>query len=278
MPLNKETKLAGYHDLNDPPKKEKSRFDMSKPWKELKKEAKDAYNDLVNTGHNVETDYYKNKPLAENTSGFWDNVQKIFNKQLDDNAVDLTKCVTPDPSTTPAVNRENFAYQYALSSWIFLDAKPPNTNVNYNKFVSILNYANKPNILYRAATNTLRVTVEYKNLKENTELEHEDMKIDEHNRRIVFEKKDVELQKWNHIVINNLGGTLDIFINGELLGTANHVVPYMTYDNLTSGTNKGIDGEICNVVYYKHPLNKDQIQLIYEHSKNKNPPSFPSVF
>ena len=39
-------------------------------------------------------------------------------------------------------------YQYAISCWVFIDASPPNMNPNYKKFTSLLNFGNKPNILY----------------------------------------------------------------------------------------------------------------------------------
>jgi hypothetical protein len=184
---------------------------------------------------------------------------------------------TKNPVITPS-SSEHFTYRYALSSWIFLDANPPNTNTNYNKFVSLLSYGNKPNIMYRAVTNTLRIVMEYKNLKEATEIEREDIQVDENGYRLIMEYDNMELQKWNNIIINNVGGTLDIFINGELVGTANNVIPYMNYDSLTCGTKDGVNGKICNVVYYKQPLNKDQINVIYTSSKDKNPPTFPSFF
>ena len=41
-----------------------------------------------------------------------------------------------------------FDYQYAISCWVFLDAAAPNMNESYNKYTSLLNFGNKPNILY----------------------------------------------------------------------------------------------------------------------------------
>jgi hypothetical protein len=40
-----------------------------------------------------------------------------------------------------------FDYQYAISSWVFIDAVPPNTSLAYSKYTSLLNFGNKPNIL-----------------------------------------------------------------------------------------------------------------------------------
>jgi len=286
LALNRETKLSGYHELNDPPRKKKdSNFSMSKAWDEIKEELNPVFKSGTDLENAVETDYYKDKKLNQESKSVFGSVSNFINKHLHLNpstpppGVSLS-CPTPTPSITmsPSTSNDHFSYQYALSSWIFLDAKPPNTNINYNKFVSLLNYGNKPNIMYRAATNTLRVVVEYKNMKEATEIEREDFKLDENGYRMVFEEKGIKLQKWNNIIINNVGGTLDIFINAELVGTADIVVPYMNYDSLLCGSKDGVDGKICNVVYYKHPLNKDQINIIYESSKDKNPPTFPSFF
>jgi len=289
LSLNRETKLSGYHELNDPQKKKKeSNFSISKVWDEVKEEVNPVSQSVTDLEKGVETDYYKDKKLDQQAKTVYGSVSHFINKHFHLNpntpapGTNLS-CPTPTPSitvkpTNTSTSTDHFSYQYALSSWIFLDAKPPNTNINYNKFVSVLNYGNKPNIMYRAATNTMRVVVEYKNIKEATEIEREDIQVDEHGQRVVFEEKGIQLQKWNNIIINNVGGTLDIFINGELVGTANNIVPYMNYDSLTSGSKDGVDGKICNVVYYKHPLNKDQINIIYESSKDKYPPTFPSFF
>ena len=47
----------------------------------------------------------------------------------------------------------DYEYQYTLSSWIFLHEQPPNHSYKYNKFTSLLNYGNKPNITYNMKKN-----------------------------------------------------------------------------------------------------------------------------
>ena len=46
--------------------------------------------------------------------------------------------------------------------------------------------------------------------------------IDKEN--VVYETKNVRLQRWNNILINYNGGTLDIFINGKLKSTTQNIV------------------------------------------------------
>ena len=161
-------------------------------------------------------------------------------------------------------------YQYAISSWVFVDAAPPNTNSSYSKFTSLLNFANKPNVLYNGTTNTLMITTDQKNLKEVTKNKLID--FDDNGNRIIYKNSDFLLQKWNNIIINYNGGVLDIFLNGELVKSDIGVVPYVTYDNLTIGEDDGIKGGICNVIYFKQALNSSNIFYLYNMVKGRSPP------
>ncbi len=80
------------------------------------------------------------------------------------------------------------------------------------------------------------------------------------------------LQKWNNFVVNYNGGTLDIFINGELVVSKPGVVPYMKFDKLEVGDIDGIHGGICNIKYFDDALNKNKIKSIFNTGKGKNPP------
>ena len=165
---------------------------------------------------------------------------------------------------------DNFDYQYAISSWFFINASAPNTNPSYNKYTSILNFGNKPNILYNASTNTLRVTMQQKDLKKTTKNKLID--FDEDGNRIIYVKHNLLLQKWNNIIINYNGGVLDVFLNGELVKSNIGVVPYYTLDSLTIGEENGIKGGMCNVVYFKRALTAMNIYFLYNMIKNKQLP------
>ena len=160
-----------------------------------------------------------------------------------------------------------FKYQYAVSFWVFLDASAPNTNSNSSKYTSLLNFADKPNILYKTDTNTLMVTLEQEPDHLNTLAEYDDK-----GNRILYKNEKVLLQKWNNIIINYNGGTLDIFLNGELVNSSIGVVPYYKLDMLTIGEATGVRGGICNVVYYNRVLTASNIYFIYNMVKDKTPP------
>lgn len=201
-------------------------------------------------------------------------IPNLFNK-LSSGKMLVNRPVYTDVVSTLATYEELndsdvFDYQYAISCWIFLDSSPPNTNSSYNKFTSLLNFGNKPNILFNGNINTLMVTIHQKDLHKVTE--NDMTEFDENNHRILYKNKEVMLQKWNNVIINYSGGVLDIFLNGELVKSDIGVVPYYTFDTLTIGEENGIKGGMCNVVYFKRPLNSSNISYIYNSNKDKSPP------
>jgi hypothetical protein len=203
---------------------------------------------------------------------------------------------------------ETFNYQYAISFWFYLDSFSPSTNSSYLKVVPILSFGENPAIKYSSANNTLYITVKqqsegtnvidyvhkketeikpdtsekWKSVQEKITEAIEKVKeipfgndIDAEGNRIIYKQPDVLLQKWNHIVLNYNGGTLDVFYNGKLVKSAIEVVPYMKMDMLTVGTENGISGNVANLIYFKNPLDILTINTLYTSLKDKNPPSIP---
>lgn len=149
-----------------------------------------------------------------------------------------------------------YNYQYGISAWVYLHEQPPSKSYAHTKFTSIINYGDKPNILFNPSKGMLRIT----------------NKVGLNDTEIMYQTKNISLQKWNNIVINYDGGTLDVFLNGELVASKNNIIPYMSYDLVTSGSKDGISGGTCSIVYYSGPLGKRQIDFFYNSLKNKNPP------
>ena len=88
----------------------------------------------------------------------------------------------------------------------------------------------------------------------------------------VFKTTKIPLQRWVNIVINYNGGTLDVFIDNKLVASVRNIIPYMTYDKVVIGKDKGISAGICNITYWNNILTKNQIDIYYNLLKDKNPP------
>lgn len=213
-------------------------------------------------------------------------------------------------ATYQTLNADNkYDYQYALSFWFYLDSAPPSTNASYSstEYANILSYGKNPMIRYNPLTNTLLITIEadpnkplsilettqklegkltnateeqleriQKEIKQNIQLVKTTpvvTELDSSGNRIIYLKPDILLQKWNNVIINYQGGTLDVFYNGELVKSEIEVVPYVTFDSMVVGQNNGLRGEVANILYFKKPLDIFKIRKLYEPLKDKNPPS-----
>jgi len=174
-------------------------------------------------------------------------------------------------------------YQYSISLSFFLESNPSNSA--YQEYKSILNYGNKPEVLYRHADNSLLITMEKNGLREiphnvgdsdlnKGTIDFSNNKIiienpDEYdskgiykNSRILYKREKIQLQRWNHLVLNYVNGTLDIFYNGKLVKTVVELVPYLTLDSLTVGAENGVQGQIKNVNYYPVALTLNEIRTL----------------
>ena len=164
-----------------------------------------------------------------------------------------------------------YDYNYGISFWLYLDAFPPNTNNKYNEFSSILNYADKPKVMYNAQKNTLLITMKHDNRDKRTN-DDKLLDFDSNGDRILYKNDDMLLQKWNNIIINYNGGIMDIFLNGELVKSNHGVVPYYKLDNLVVGENNGYIGGLCNLVYHRKVLSASNVSMIYNSQKKNSPP------
>ena len=160
-------------------------------------------------------------------------------------------------ATPDDIENSKFKYTYALSAWYYINPQPPNTSPAYTKFTTILDYGKKPLIQFNSLKNTLRIQCE----------------TSKGNLKTLYETKDIKYQKWNNIVVNYDAGTMDVFINGLLVSSTPEIAPYMTYENVIVGQENGIQGGICNVVYYKHILSAGKINTAYKLLRNKSTPT-----
>jgi hypothetical protein len=190
---------------------------------------------------------------------------KHFSKKADQ--VFTSKILLKEPTYTDKIkilgsfenlkgDLNTYNYQYSLSAWIFLHEQPPSKSYANNKFTSIINYGNKPNILFNPSEGKLQIINQQG--KKDTE--------------VIYQTNNILLQKWNNIVVNYEGGTIDIFLNGNLVASKNNIIPYMSYDKITLGNKDGVSGGASAIIYYDGPLSKRQIEFFYNNLKDENPP------
>ena len=230
-------------------------------------------------------------------------------KQLINNPVS-TDILTNVATYQQLNGSDKISYKYAISFWFYIDSFPPSTGSAYLKTVPILSYGDNPSIKYHGPSNSIIITVKQpsegsdivssiQNLETNIKKENieawnliqnkiksgiEKIKslpigneTDSNGNRIIYKRADILLQKWNNIVLNYNGGTLDVFYNGELVKSAIEVVPKINYDMLTVGTDNGINGHVANLMYFDHPLNYLTVNRLYTMLKDKNPPTISTI-
>ena len=156
---------------------------------------------------------------------------------------------------------DDYNYNYGLNAWIYLMAQAPNYGVGYSKYTKVLDYAGKPTLWYNPEINTFKITVNVD--KKGTTGPYQ---------KTVYKTTKLPLQKWNNIVINYVGGTLDVFINKDLVASVKNVIPYMTPDTIYIGDKYGVSGAVGNVTYFSHPISTSRISLFYDSLVNKDPP------
>jgi hypothetical protein len=150
----------------------------------------------------------------------------------------------------------DFNYNYAIGCWVFIHNYGTNLSPAYVVDTPLLNYGNRPAIMYNGKTKELKIK----------------MKNISNNLITVYKTNKIPLQRWVNIVVNYSGGTLDVFIDKKLVASERNIVPHMSYSKVTVGKDNGISGGICNVTYWSNVLTKNQIEIYYDLLKNKNPP------
>jgi hypothetical protein len=240
------------------------------------------------------------------------SMKKYYNQgglQLVNNPISTN--VLTNVATYENLNKsDSYNYRFALSFWFYIDSFPPSTSESYLTPIPILSYGDNPCVKYYSRTNSIIITVKQttendnidssiQNLESNIKAENIEKwnkfqdkikskiemvknlpiinEADENGNRIIYQRKGILLQKWNNIVINYNGGTLDVFYNGELVKSAIEVVPEIKRDMLTVGTDNGINGSVANILYFDHQLNYLTVNRLYTMLKNKSTPTNSSI-
>ena len=163
--------------------------------------------------------------------------------------------------------RSRFDHNYAMSFWYYINPLNENASSTYLDDALIINFANRPRIEYNHSENKLKLIMKSGPWKEI------DAQGESRLTKTVIELNNIPLQKWNHLVINYTSGTLDIFMDGELVESREGIKPLMQESAIVSGQEGGINGRISNVAYYNKPLSKILIDFLYNANKNSDTPT-----
>tara|TARA_X000000368_G_scaffold404237_1_gene380047 strand:+ start:2235 stop:3869 length:1635 start_codon:yes stop_codon:yes gene_type:complete len=144
-----------------------------------------------------------------------------------------------------------YKYTYSISFYLYLNPQPKNTSLAYNKETELFNYANKPVILYDGNKRKLLI----KSKTQTSEGSQTDT---------IYETKKIKYQKWNFITINYDNNTIDVFIDGKLVGSKKNVPPFFDDDKITIGEDNGIQGSIKEISYYNTPRPPSNIEFMYD--------------
>jgi hypothetical protein len=159
-----------------------------------------------------------------------------------------------------------YNYTFAISFWLFLES----SSTPADNYYTVLNYNELPHIMWNPKKATMIFTTKHNTVNVETETNPTD-DITKNGNRVLLTLDSLGMQKWNNIVINYVNGTLDIFVNGQLIQSSNDVVPEMSNGELTTGSTE-LRGKLCNVVYFNYSLEMKNIHYLYNLVKDTNPP------
>lgn len=157
-------------------------------------------------------------------------------------------------NTSTAYKIKDKSYEYTVSFWIYLDGAGPNYNKTSARFTPIFQYGQNLSLSYHSENNVLRMSVQ-----------NEDKKVHTHDITPI-------LQKWTQVMFMYSNGTLDTFINGELVDSFVIITNPSTHD-IVIGSNRGVRGRICTLLYYNKVISIETRRQLYSQFKDKTPPT-----
>ena len=169
-------------------------------------------------------------------------------------------------------------YDYGISFWVYIQPMNPGSAPQATEYTSIISYGGKPSVSYNGALNRMRIEIKTDGkikdkLKDIMKDKMKDKIENKSETKLVAEIKSVPLQKWNHVVLNYVNGTCDVFMNGELLSSKRDIIPIKEADSVEIGAVDGIQGSICNVILFNKQLSSSKIKGLYDQFSGKNPPT-----
>jgi hypothetical protein len=196
-----------------------------------------------------------------------------------------------DESAIPVLSQVGvFNYTYAVSFWLYLDSSTASVSDNY---YTVMNYNEMPHIMWNPKKATMIFTVKSNTVDPDAGTSTDDGTdagsvpqaqvvpptgdVAKNGNRVILTLASLAMQKWNNIVVNYVNGTLDIFVNGDLIQSSRNVVPEMTYGELSIGSTN-LAGKVCNVVYFNYSLEMKNVHYLYNLVKDTNPPIITDAY
>ena len=140
-------------------------------------------------------------------------------------------------------------YEYAISSWLYLDAQGSESSSHENSDAILINFGGKPAVTYNNKERIFKVTMDA----------NEDGEII--SKEVYVGNGNIPLQKWNHLVINvDSKGVTDVILNGEVVGSERNIIPITSYDTIETGMMDGILGGVKYLDFYNSKLSTGFIQ------------------
>lgn len=219
-------------------------------------------------------DYKTNQVKETDVSG--NNLYGAFDPSGNINAVSGKPMLDPSGNPIKDIGGNYFfptrvnTYRYCMSFWLYINPMP-----SYgNRFLSLVNYGNNPNVMYNPSTNDFSIFMK----SPSTTLEKT---CDEDGEIIpIYTNMDMPMQKWFNMVLNYDSGRLDVFMNAELVKSSFDVISCIKYDALTVGQDAvgnelGPNAKLCNFTYFNAPIDLMTIHRMYNITKIEDVPNVP---
>lgn len=159
------------------------------------------------------------------------------------------------PSTLFPVSQVGTRYTLAFSLYANNYTESSVWGDRFNKPKGILTRYGAPNVFMIPKTNTLRVSVIYKN-KLNIKESYD------------FEIKDFKYQRWEHVTLTVNDRDASLYLNGKLIkGVKLPNVPWIPIKPMIIGQkNNNFNGKIKNVVYVNDALMINEVMELYKNN------------
>ena len=202
---------------------------------------------------------YKDKKMDGQKGGAFDG-DVIYNTVSGKPLLDASGNPIKDVSGNYFLPTQINTYSYSMSFWLYINPMPSHGD----KLFSLLNYGNNPNIMYNPSKNDFSVY-----------MKSPDPDCSKNETIPIYTNMDIPLQKWFNVVLNYHNGRLDVFLNAELVKTSFDVISCIKYDALTIGQDSGANAKICNLTYFKQPIDIVSIRTMYNVAKIDDTPNVP---